>query len=273
MLRVVATPIGNLADLSPRAADALRSAQVVACEDTRRTGALLHAIQAVTPMVSVHAHNEDARIPDLVRRMRDGGVVVLVSDAGMPAVSDPGARLVAATHQAGIPVEVVPGPSAVTAALAASGIVGDRFVFAGFMPRKHGERMTLLDRLDPLGWAVVAFESPQRLPGLLAELAERHPERTVAVCRELSKLHEDIRVDTCAGMAAAYADPPRGEVTLVLWPVPAPVAGDDELARVVAALLGTGLPTGAVADAAAALGAGSRNAAYRLAIDLSRSDT
>ncbi|MFN8110890.1 MAG: 16S rRNA (cytidine(1402)-2'-O)-methyltransferase [Thermoleophilia bacterium] len=271
-LLVVATPIGNLADLSPRAAEALRDADAVACEDTRRTATLLRACGSEVPMVSLHAHNEAARSAQLVRRMADGHTVVLVSDAGMPAVSDPGARLVAAAHAAGIPVRVLPGPSAVTAAVAAAGAPTDRFCFAGFLPRKDGERTELLDRLDPLGCAVVAFESPQRLPAALAWLAERHPERTLAVCRELSKLHEDVVVGTCAELAARYAESPRGEITLVLWPAPA-AAGDaaaDELARVVGVLLHAGLSTGATADAAAALGAGSRNAAYRLAIDANR---
>lgn len=273
-LAVVATPIGNLEDCSPRAAAALRAADVVACEDTRRSATLLRAVDSRAPMVSLHAHNEASRLPELVGRMLGGERVALVSDAGMPGVSDPGARLVSAAHEAGIPVEVLPGPSAVTAAVAAAGAPADRFVFAGFMPRKNGERTTLLDDLDRTVCTIVGFESPQRLPDLLTYLAARHPERRAAVCRELSKLHEETVVATCAELADRMTGPARGEITFVLWPA-APVApGAGDLERVVAVLVGAGLSSGSAADAAVALGAGTRNAAYRAAIAAaSRRDT
>ena len=273
-LVVVATPIGNLEDCSPRAAAALREADLVACEDTRRTATLLRACGSSAPMVSLHAHNEASRLPELVGRMEAGARVALVSDAGMPGVSDPGARLVSAAHQAGLRVEVLPGPSAVTAAVAAAGAPADRFAFAGFMPRKARERAELLDALDRLGSTIVAFESPQRLPDLLRALAERHPDRRAAVCRELSKLHEETVVGTCAELAASHPSTPRGEITLVLWPAPAVAPAEGDLERVVGILVDAGLGSGAAADAAAALGAGTRNAAYRAAIAAaSRRDT
>jgi 16S rRNA (cytidine1402-2'-O)-methyltransferase len=266
---IVATPIGNLGDCSPRAAGALRDADVVACEDTRRTATLLREVGASVPTVSLHAHNEAARSADLVDRMEAGAVVALVSDAGMPSVSDPGARLVAAAHARGIPVEVLPGPSAVTAAIAASGAPADRFAFAGFLPRKAAERAALLARTDALGWPLVAFESPQRLPGVLAGLAAADPARRVAVCRELSKLHEETLTGTAAEVAERFAGGARGEITLVLWP-----AGGERrdreaagrLEEVVGLLVDAGLGAGRAADVAAALGAGPRNAAYRAAL-------
>lgn len=269
-LTVVATPIGNLSDISPRARATLRDADLIACEDTRRTGMLLKALEVSVPLVSVHAHNEAARVPDLMRRLGAGAHVVIVSDAGMPGVSDPGSRLIDAAHAAGLRVEVIPGPSAVTAAIAASGAPADRFVFAGFWPRKAGERAALLADLDRLGWPVVAFESPQRLGGLLAGVAAGDPGRRVAVCRELSKLYEETIVGTAAELAERFvAAPPRGEITLVLWPRDETGRADDDADRlvdVVTSLLDAGLSPGRAADVAARIGAGARNTAYRTAL-------
>lgn len=270
LLSIVATPIGNLGDTSPRARETLRSAEVIACEDTRRTGVLLHALGLTVPCVSLHAHNEAARLPELLTRLAAGAHIALVSDAGMPTVSDPGARLITAAHAGGIRVEAIPGPSAVTAAIAAAGAPADRFVFAGFVPRKAGERAALLDAADRAGWPVVAFESPQRLGALLAELAARDPDRRVAVCRELSKLHEETRVGTAADLVRDFGTgPARGEITVVLWPRPAAQAAEEATRRlesVVATLLDAGLGAGQAADIAAQVGAGARNAAYRTAL-------
>ncbi len=269
-LTVVATPIGNLSDISPRARATLRDADVIACEDTRRTGLLLKALDLKVPLVSLHAHNESARLPELLARLGDGARVAIVSDAGMPGVSDPGARLVDAAHAAGFPVEVIPGPSAVTAAIAASGAPADRFAFAGFWPRKAGERAALLADLDRLGWPVVAFESPQRLAGALADVAADDPQRRVAVCRELSKLYEQTLVGPASELAARFAGaPPRGEITFVLWPPGdggRAAADTERLQEVVAALLDAGLSPGQTADIAARVGAGARNTAYRTAL-------
>jgi 16S rRNA (cytidine1402-2'-O)-methyltransferase len=266
-LVVVGTPIGNLADLSPRAAEALRRADLVACEDTRRTAPLLRHAGADAPMVAVHQHNEAARAADLVARMRDGARVALVSDAGMPLVSDPGARLVRAAIDAGVPVSVVPGPSAVTAALAASGLAGEGgFAFLGFLPRREAERRRLMERLAGLEVPAVGFESPKRLPGLLAELAAAWPGREVAVCRELTKLHEEVLRGTAAEVAARVTEPPRGEITLVIGAGEPREADGERLRAAMALLLEAGLGAGRAAEVAAALGAAPRNRAYRAAL-------
>ena len=217
-LVVCPTPIGNLADVTLRVLDELRAAAVVACEDTRRTLTLLERHGITAPRVSLTEHNEAARIPALLERVHAGERVALVSDAGMPTVSDPGGRLVAAAVDAGLHVEVLPGPSAVITAAAASGLAGDGFAFCGFLPRTPAGIAALLDRLDPAGQALVAFESPRRLPATLRALAGRDPGRRAAVCRELTKVHEEVRRGTLAELAAHYAAPPKGEVTLVLAP-------------------------------------------------------
>lgn len=269
-LVVVGTPIGNLADLSPRAAQALRDADVLACEDTRRTAVLRRHAGAGAPMVALHRHNEAARAADLVARMGAGARVALVSDAGMPLVSDPGARLVRAALDASLPVEVVPGPSAVTAALAASGLAGEGgFAFLGFAPRRSAERARLMERLAAMPVPAVLFESPRRLPGLLAELASALPERPVAVCRELTKLHEEVVRGPAAEVAARIAEPPRGEVTLVVGPAPAAPADDARLDEVLHLLGQAGLGPAKAAEVAAALGVAPRNRAYRRALESS----
>jgi 16S rRNA (cytidine1402-2'-O)-methyltransferase len=238
-LVVCPTPIGNLEDVTLRVMAALRDADVVACEDTRRTRILLDRLGAPAPMVSYHEHNEERRAPELVGRMEAGETVALVSDAGMPLVSDPGYVLVRACAAAGIPVEVLPGPSAVLAALVASALPVDRWRFVGFLPRKRGELRRVLE--EP-GGTLVAFESPRRVPATLAALAELDPERPVAVCRELTKAHEEIVRGTAGALADRYAEEaPRGEVVLVVGPAGAssesgvPRAAADALDRLVAA--------------------------------------
>ncbi|MEA2332253.1 MAG: rRNA (cytidine1402-2-O)-methyltransferase [Thermoleophilaceae bacterium] len=213
-LVVCPTPIGNLEDVTLRVLAALREADVVACEDTRRTRVLLDRYGVKGRLVSYHEHNERGRAAELVSRMRDGEVVALVSDAGMPLVSDPGYVLVRACVAAGLPVEVLPGPSAAITALVASGLPANEWHFHGFLPRKKGELSRVLS--DVAG-TLVAFESPRRVPGTLALLASLDPEREVAVCRELTKAHEEIVRGTAAELAERYAEaPPRGEVVLVL---------------------------------------------------------
>ena len=264
-LVVVATPIGNLHDLSPRAAAALRDADLVACEDTRRTATLLRHAGAATQMLPVHEHNEAARAADLVRRMREGATVALVSDAGMPGVSDPGARVVAAAVAAAIPVSVLPGPSAVETAVVASGLPTQPFAFVGFFPRKAGELATLLRRFDTWPGSVVGFESPRRVRALLQVIAAWDPARAVAVCREMTKIHEEIVRGTAPEVAERLADPVRGEITVVIGPASAPPAADD-LREALAVLRAAGLSPARAADVAAALGLGSRNAAYSAAL-------
>lgn len=271
MLVVVGTPIGNLDDLSPRAAAALRDAAAVACEDTRRTAVLLRHAGSDVPMVALHAHNEAARAAELCARMVAGERVALVSDAGMPLVSDPGARLVRAAVEAGVAVSVVPGPSAVTAALALAGLgEGAGFTFLGFLPRRPAERVALMERLAGLDEPAVGYESPQRLQASLQALAQAHPDRAVVVCRELTKRYEEVLRGTAAEVAAAVAEPPRGEITVVIGPAGRDAGrGDDAaLARGLGLLLDAGMGAGRAAEAAAALGAAPRNRAYSVALGL-----
>jgi 16S rRNA (cytidine1402-2'-O)-methyltransferase len=221
-LVVCPTPIGNLEDITLRVLSALREADVVACEDTRRTRVLLDRYGVKARLVSYHEHNERARAGELVGKMRDGAVVALVSDAGMPLVSDPGYLLVRGCVAAGLPVEVLPGPSAAITALVASGLPADEWHFHGFLPRKKGElREVLAGGSSAAGHpsTLVAFESPRRLPATLAQLAELDPDREAAVCRELTKAHEEIVRGTAGELAARYADqPPKGEIVLVVAP-------------------------------------------------------
>jgi 16S rRNA (cytidine1402-2'-O)-methyltransferase len=215
-LTVCPTPIGNLEDVTLRVLSALREADVVACEDTRRTRTLLDRYGVNAKLVSYHEHNEEQRSAELVEQMRTGANVALVSDAGMPLVSDPGYVLVRACVAAGLPVEVLPGPSAALAALVASALPADRWRFVGFLPRKPGELKRVLAET---GGTLIAFESPRRVPATLALLAEEDPARQVAVCRELTKAHEEVVRGTAAELAERYADaPPRGEVVLVFGP-------------------------------------------------------
>jgi 16S rRNA (cytidine1402-2'-O)-methyltransferase len=262
-LVVCPTPIGNLEDITLRVLSALRDADVVACEDTRRTRVLLDRYGVRAKLVSYHEHNERARSSQLVGRMRDGAVVALVSDAGMPLVSDPGYVLVRACVAAGLPVEVLPGPSAAITALVASGLPADEWHFHGFLPRKKGELRRVL--AEP-GGTLVAFESPRRVPATLAVLADLDPEREVAVCRELTKAHEEVVRGSAAELAARYADePPRGEVVLVLAP-PAAAGADtadpaalDALRR----LVESGAHPRKAASVVAGLTGASANALYR----------
>src|SRR4051795_1902063 len=211
-LVVVPTPIGNLEDVTLRALSALRDADVVACEDTRRTRVLLERFGVKAPLVSYHEHNEPARARELVKRMQGGDVVALVSDAGMPLVSDPGFVVLRDAIAAGVGVEVLPGPSAVLTALVASGLPSASWRFVGFLPRKKSELASVLASPETL----VAFESPKRLGKSLAAVA---PDREVAVCRELTKVHEEVVRGTAGSLAARYADaPPRGEIVLVVGP-------------------------------------------------------
>jgi 16S rRNA (cytidine1402-2'-O)-methyltransferase len=222
-LIVCPTPIGNLEDVTLRVLAALREADLVACEDTRRTRILLDRYGVSSELVSYHEHNERARATELVKRMQAGAVVALVSDAGMPLVSDPGFVLVQSCVAAGLGVEVLPGPSAALSALVASALPADRWRFVGFLPRKRGE----LEQLFGSPETVVAFESPRRLAATLRILAERDPHRRIAVCRELTKLHEEIVRGSAASLAERYREEaPRGEIVLVLAPA-TPSAADE----------------------------------------------
>ena len=219
-LAVCATPIGNLSDISDRLRSALSEADLIYAEDTRRTGILLSHIGSSTPVRSLFAGNEKARTDELVGNVVEGKSVALVSDAGMPTVSDPGAEAVRRVRAAGKTVEVIPGPSAVTTAVALSGFSGDRFVFDGFLPRKGKERSVSLQRLVGEDRMVVLFVSPNRLVGDLEDLvAHIGPDRQIAITRELTKLHEEVWVGTVADAVEEWSGrTPKGEFTVVLGP-------------------------------------------------------
>jgi 16S rRNA (cytidine1402-2'-O)-methyltransferase len=260
-LLVCPTPIGNLEDVTLRVLDALRDADVVACEDTRHTRVLLDRHGIRTPLLSLHEHNERARAAEIVRRIGSGEVVALVSDAGTPLVSDPGFALVRACLAEGLAVEVLPGPSAVVTALVASGLPAERFSFAGFLPRKRKELEELLAQATQ---TLVAFESPRRLAATLELLAERDPDRPAAVCRELTKLHEEVRRGTVAELAAHYRErPPRGEVVLVLGGARAVPAQLSEALAAVREIVASGGRARPAAAAVAKLTGLSANQLYR----------
>jgi 16S rRNA (cytidine1402-2'-O)-methyltransferase len=230
VLVLVGTPIGNLGDLTPRAAEALRSADAICCEDTRRTGRLLQHAGVERPrLVVVNDHTEAREVPGVVARLARGERVAVVSDAGMPGISDPGERLVRAAVAAGLAVEVVPGPSAALAALVTSGLPAGRFVFEGFLPRKGSGRTERLGAVAAEPRTVVLYEAPHRLARTLADLAEAcGPERRVAVARELTKLHEEVwRGSLGDALAWVRAAEPRGEIVLVLEGAPAAGPPDD----------------------------------------------
>jgi 16S rRNA (cytidine1402-2'-O)-methyltransferase len=221
VLYVVATPIGNLSDTSPRALDTLRSADLIACEDTRTTRTLLarHGINART--VALHEHNERRAAVGLIAALREGKTIALVSDAGTPALSDPGAWLVGEAHRAGIRVSPLPGPSAAAAALSVSGFAAPRFLFAGFLPATRAGRRKALEALD-VPWPVVLYEAPHRIADTLADLAERFgPARELAICRELTKKFEEVArlpLGAAAGWLGERAERSQGEFVLVLEP-------------------------------------------------------
>jgi 16S rRNA (cytidine1402-2'-O)-methyltransferase len=272
-LYVVATPLGNLGDLSPRAAEVLRRVPVVAAEDTRRTRGLLTHLGVAPSLLSFHAHSGERRVETVLEILRDGRDVALVTDAGTPGVSDPGADLVAAARAAGAPVVPVAGPSAVATALSAAGLPADRYLFLGFLPRKGGERARLLARAAAEEWSVVLFEAPGRLGGLLHDLARvAGPDRRATVARELTKMHEELRGGTLAELADYYSEhEARGEITLVLSGTGMPAPEDDrteEAAEHAAELLAEGLTRREVARRLTESHGLSRNDAYRLVTGL-----
>jgi 16S rRNA (cytidine1402-2'-O)-methyltransferase len=273
-LYVVATPLGNLGDLSPRAADTLKQAAVVAAEDTRHTKPLLTHVGSRAELVSFHAHSTDRALERLLRLLGGGTDVALVTDAGTPTVSDPGAKLVAAARARGIPVVTIPGPTAVAAALAVSGLAADRYVFLGFLPRKGADRRRLLETVAHSEWTAVLFEAPNRVAGLLTDLAaacDGGTTRPATVSRELTKVFEETRAGTLAELAGYYAEaPPRGEVTIVVAgtgkPRPVEIPADPEArAR---ELLAQGMTRKSVAEQVAQETGISRNTAYRLVNEL-----
>jgi 16S rRNA (cytidine1402-2'-O)-methyltransferase len=273
-LYVVATPLGNLGDLSPRAADTLTRVSVIAAEDTRHSKPLLAHTGSRAELLSFHGHSSDRALERILRILAEGRDVALISDAGTPAISDPGVELVAAARQRGIPVVTIPGPSAVAASLSISGIGGDRYVFLGFLPRKGTDRRRLLLTAAQSEWTVVMFESPNRVSQLLSDLAEAcGPDRQATVSRELTKVFEETRAGTLQELADHYAEAPvRGEVTVVLKGTgkvrvvePSPPPDPTERART---LLAGGMSRRDAANRLAEETGISRNRAYRLVNEL-----
>lgn len=216
-LCVVATPIGNLSDVTLRALRVLRDADVIAAEDTRTTRKLLTQHDIRTPLVAYHEHNEAVRTAELLERLTSGEVVALVSESGTPSISDPGYRLVHAAIEAEIPVEPVPGPSAILAALVVSGLPTDAFVFEGFLPRRSGERRRRLEVLSSDLRTLIVFEAPHRLDATVVDMLDVLGDRRVALCRELTKMHEEVRRSTLSELAASLRRRPvKGEIVLVL---------------------------------------------------------
>jgi len=271
-LYVVATPLGNLGDLSPRAADTLKNVAAVAAEDTRHSKPLLAHAGSHAELLSFHAHSDGRALERILRILGEGRDVALITDAGTPAISDPGVDLVAAARERGIPIVTIPGPTAVAASLAVSGISGDRYVFLGFLPRKGSDRRRLLSTAASSEWTVVLFEAPNRVTQLLADLiAVCGPERHAAVSRELTKVFEETRSGTLQELSEHYADAPvRGEVTVVISGTGKPRVEEpppDPGARA-RALLAEGLSRKDAANRLAEETGISRNTAYRLVNEL-----
>ena len=270
-LYVVATPIGNLGDMTARAIDTLRAVDLIACEDTRMTGILAQRFALGTPLTPYHDHNADEARPKLIEKLQAGAAIALVSDAGTPLISDPGYKLVRACAEAGITVVPIPGPSALLAALVVAALPTDRVFFAGFLPAKPGARRDAIDAVKSLQATLVFYDSTQRLPETLVDLASVLGPRPAAVCRELTKLHEDIRRGTLEDLAKMYAaeGPPKGEVVVVIGgaePVEATTVDVDQALR-------AALQTMSVRDAATYVAATlrqSRRALYARALELAK---
>ena len=273
-LVLVGTPIGNLGDLSPRAVEALETADTIACEDTRRTRALLShlGLPGGRRLLAVHDHNEAVRVTEVLARLDNGERVVVVTDAGMPGISDPGERLVAAAAAAGHPVDVVPGPSAMIAALVVSGLPAGRFAFEGFLPRKGSARSQRLREVAADARTTILFEAPHRVRHTVADLAGVAGDlRRVAVVRELTKMHQEVWRGTLGSAVEHLATKePRGEYVVVLdgAPPPAPAGLDDVEAALRARLEAGADKKSAIAEVAAALGV-SKRVVYEIALGIS----
>jgi 16S rRNA (cytidine1402-2'-O)-methyltransferase len=270
MLYIVATPIGNLEDITLRALRVLKEVDVIAAEDTRHTRILLDHYDIHAPLVSYHEHNEKDQAPRLVERMKNGESLALVSDAGTPAISDPGYRLVAEALRAGILVTPVPGASAVISALSASGLPTDRFVFEGFLPAKKGERERRIELLCKERRTLVFYEAPHRLKDSLAEMRRILGNRDIAVARELSKVHEEFLRGTIDEVAEMLADREvKGEVTIIVRGAQESAQiSSEELAREIRSMLGDGLSVKAISEQLAEYHHIPRREIYQLALRL-----
>lgn len=271
-LFVVATPIGNLADLAPRAREVLAGADLILAEDTRHTSQLLHTLSIERPTLSLHEHNEAARIPQILERLRAGEAIALVSDAGTPLISDPGFRLVQAAAAEGLRVSAVPGACAAIVALSVAGLPTDRFVFEGFLPTKTGARQRALEALRGETRTLIFYEAPHRLQESLEQLsAVMGADRNGVVCRELTKMFESIYRGSLAQLAqraAVDADMTRGEAVIIVeGAAVADSDADPEVERVLTVLL-TQLPVKQAAELAAQLTGAARNDVYSRALEL-----
>jgi 16S rRNA (cytidine1402-2'-O)-methyltransferase len=264
-LAVCATPIGNLDDVTLRVLRELGEAHLVLCEDTRHTKLLLdrHGVRA-RRLLSYHRHNEARRTAEVMPRLRSGERVALASDAGLPGINDPGARLVAAAIDEGVPVTVLPGPTAVATALVVSGLAGERYQFLGFLPRAEAALDALWAELRRWRHPAVAFESPQRLPGSLASLAGVDPERRVAICRELTKRFEEVVRGTASELAERFSEAPKGEITVVIGAAASDSRDleDPAALEAVAELVAAGAPRRAAAEVVSRLTGVSKNRLY-----------
>ncbi|MCE7026480.1 16S rRNA (cytidine(1402)-2'-O)-methyltransferase [Jiella avicenniae] len=269
-LYLVATPIGNLSDITLRALEIIAGADRLACEDTRVTGKLLQRFAIERRMTPYHEHNAQDAGPALIETVLSGGSVALCSDAGTPLVSDPGYRLVRSAHEAGVKVVPIPGASAVTTALVASGLPSDAFFFAGFLPQKEKARAERLEELVRIPGTLILFEAPHRIAASLAAMGETFPEREAAVCRELTKLHETVYRGTLPELAAQFAamGEVRGEIVVCIAPPPAgSVAGEADADQILAGLLGEMKPAKAAQEAARLTGLPRRDL-YQRALEL-----
>ena len=256
-LHIVATPIGNLADITLRALAVLRRADVIACEDTRVTGKLKSTFGLSAPLMSYHDHNAAKAGASLIKRLKGGDIVALVSDAGTPLISDPGYRLVSGAIDASIPVYSVPGPTASIAALVCAGLPTDRFFYAGFLPSRAGARREALNGLAAIPATLIFYESPKRLSAALGDMADIMGKRDAAVARELTKLHEEVRRGTLADLALHYSagDTPKGEIVVVIGPPErGPIATDDDVDKQLRVALHGHTVRDAAAEVAAATG-------------------
>ena len=273
MLYICPTPIGNLGDITRRVLDTLRQVDLVAAEDTRRTGKLLSHFEISKPLLSFYEHNELKRLPELIDRLRSGEDIALVSDAGMPGISDPGYSLVAAALEADLPIQVLPGPSAIETALVASGFATDSFLFVGYLPRKKGELREALQRIAAVDHTVVAFESPHRLKATLAEAETIIGMRRLAVCRELTKKHEEISRGTATQLAAALPERVRGEIVLVfdagieaeLTPL-----DEEELDYAIRELMAEGMSSKRIAELVSFFTGASRKTVYEMTLKMKK---
>ena len=273
-LYVVATPIGNLNDITARALTVLRGVDVIACEDTRVTGTLLHRFGIATAMTPYHDHNADQARPKLLAQLAAGGRIALVSDAGTPLISDPGYKLVRACADVNIPVVPIPGPSALLAGLVIAGLPTDRVMFAGFLPQKSGARRAELLELKDLKATLVFYESAQRLPEALSDLHAVLGPRPAAVCREMTKLYEEARRGTLAELATAYAaeGPPKGEIVIVVGGAPALSTSSEDLDTALRKALAT-MTVRDAADVVAEAFQEPRRRIYQRALELGKDDS